>query len=51
MIVIRDEFYNAEQEVEALKQLLKKAKKRQRSLLKDAKRQSWLDWLMEMIGL
>jgi len=50
MIVIRDKFYNADQEVKALKQLLRDAQMRQRLLLKEAKQQGWLDWFMEMIG-
>ena len=48
--MVKDRFYIAREEVQALTQLLKEARDRQRLLLKKENQQGWWDWLCERIG-
>lgn len=48
--VLRDKLCDTQEEIETLQRLLNEAIKRKRLLAKQYKKQSWIDWLWEMIG-
>ena len=49
-IVIRDNIYDAEEELRELDRLWKEAKSRERAIKKNIKQQTWWDWFWELVG-
>ena len=50
MLVIKNELYNAEEEIRELERLLNEAMWRKRVILKKKSMQGWWDWALEIMG-